>query len=81
MIKVTRFDGEPIVLNADLIEHIEATPDTVISLTTGRKVLVKETVAQVVGRVIAYERSIRIGARFRKRRYGHVRRNPLEGDS
>lgn len=48
MISVTRMDGRRIVVNAFLIELIEYTPDTVLSLTTGRKVLVKETVEDVV---------------------------------
>ena len=56
MIELTRFNGEHFVLNADLIEMIEATPDTVIRLTSGKKLLVKETVAEVVERVIAYAR-------------------------
>ncbi len=65
MIHLTRTDGADIVLNAQLIEIVEATPDTVISLTTGRKVLVRESVGQVVNRVIAYER--RIHSAFRRR--------------
>lgn len=65
MINLTRTDGAEIVLNAQLIEMVEATPDTVISLTTGRKVLVRESVGQVVNRVIAYER--RVHSAFRRR--------------
>jgi flagellar protein FlbD len=65
MINLTRTDGAEIVLNAQLIEIVEATPDTVISLTTGRKVLVRESVGQVVNRVIAYER--RVHSAFRRR--------------
>ena len=42
------------MLNADLIEFVEETPDTVISLTDGKKVVVKETVSQVVERVVRY---------------------------
>jgi len=76
MIHLTRTDGANIVLNAQLIEMVEATPDTVISLTTGRKVLVRESVGQVVNRVIAYERRCRTrwqlvppGASRRRRRW------------
>lgn len=69
MIHLTRTDGADIVLNAQLIEIVEATPDTVISLTTGRKVLVRESVGQVVNRVIAYERRVHSAFRRRGRRY------------
>ncbi len=42
MIKVTKLNGRELVVNADLIEFIESTPDTLISLTTGRKIMVLE---------------------------------------
>ena len=79
MIRVTRINDEQIIVSADLIEFIEATPDTMISLTTGRKILVKETVAQVIGRIVAYERSIRVGGRFGKRRRG-IAHAPASGE-
>ena len=40
MIQLTRLNRIPMVLNSDLIEHIEITPDTVITLTTGQKIVV-----------------------------------------
>ena len=58
MIRLTRINRIPIVVNADLIEHIETTPDTVIALTTGQKFMVLETADEVIGRVIAFRRSI-----------------------
>lgn len=58
MITLTLFDSKQIVLNADLIEFVEETPDTVISLTDGKKVVVKETVSQVVQSVIRYKQSL-----------------------
>lgn len=58
MIRVTRLNHVPLVLNADLIEHIEVTPDTVISLITGLKMVVLESPNEVVRRVIAYRRSL-----------------------
>lgn len=58
MIKVTRLNHSELILNADLIEFIERTPDTVITMTTGRKVLVRETAEEVVRRVIAYRREV-----------------------
>ncbi|HLK49913.1 MAG TPA: flagellar FlbD family protein [Bryobacteraceae bacterium] len=58
MIYVTRLNHTPVVLNCDLIEHIETTPDTVISLTTGQKMMVLESADEVVDRVIRYRRSL-----------------------
>ena len=54
MIKVTRFNLTELVLNADMIEFVEQTPDTVITMITGRKVLVRESADEVRRRVIAY---------------------------
>ena len=58
MIRLTRISHAPVVLNADLIEHMETTPDTVISLTTGQKVVVLECIDEVVRRVIEFRRLI-----------------------
>jgi flagellar protein FlbD len=56
MIKVTRLNGQLIVLNADLIEFVEEIPDTIISLTTGKKIMVQENAEQIIEKVIAYKR-------------------------
>ena len=58
MIQVTRLNRIPLVLNSDLIEYIEITPDTVITLTNGHKMVVAESAAEVVERVMAFRRSI-----------------------
>ena len=58
MIHLTRLNQSPIVLNADLIEHIELTPDPVISLTGGEKIRVIESADEVVRRVIEWRRQI-----------------------
>ncbi|ACB84984.1 flagellar FlbD family protein [Natranaerobius thermophilus] len=58
MIRVTRFNGKEYIVNADLIEFVEETPDTVITLVTGRKVLVKETSEEVIDLVIEYRRRV-----------------------
>jgi flagellar protein FlbD len=58
MITVTRLNHVPLVLNADLIEYMEATPDTIITLTTGQKIMVRETAEEVVSRVIQFRRVI-----------------------
>ena len=57
VITVTRLDGEELVVNAELIELIEATPDTHLTLQDGRKLIVKEAPDEVVARVIAYRRA------------------------
>lgn len=57
MIIVTRFDRSELVVNADLIEFVEALPDTHITLVTGKKLLVRETADEVVARVLAYRRA------------------------
>lgn len=58
MIKVTRLNGEPIYLNSSLIEFIEATPDTMITLTTGKKIIIKENVDYVIERIVEYHAKI-----------------------
>lgn len=58
MIHLTRINHSPLVLNSDLIEHIEANPDTVISLTSGQKIIVLETPAEIVERVVEFRRSL-----------------------
>jgi flagellar protein FlbD len=58
MIRLTRLGGEEFVLNASQIEMVESTPDTVIRLLSGKKLVVRESVEVVVQRVIEYERRI-----------------------
>ena len=58
MVRLTRLNHVPLVLNSDLIEHIEETPDTVITLTTGQIVRVRESVDEVVERIVAFRRRI-----------------------
>jgi flagellar protein FlbD len=58
MITLTRLNNTKIVVNAELIELLEASPDTLVTLTTGQKIMVRETVDEVVERVIAYKRNI-----------------------
>ena len=59
MIQLTRINNTSLVLNADLIEQIETTPDTVISLTNGQKYIVRESAAEVMRKSIEYQRQIR----------------------
>jgi flagellar protein FlbD len=60
MIYVTRLNHTSVVLNSDLIEQIETTPDTVISLTTGQKIMVLESTEQLLERVVNFRRSIAV---------------------
>jgi flagellar protein FlbD len=62
MIRLTRINHVPLVLNSDLIEHVEVTPDTVISLTNGQKFVVLESPEEVVRRVVEFRRMIQEGA-------------------
>ncbi len=57
MIHLTRLNDRPFVLNADLIKVIETAPDTVITLLTGEKLVVKETIAEILARVAAFHRT------------------------
>jgi len=58
MIKVTTLDKREMILNAELIERIESVPETVITLTSGKKILVTQTAEEIVERVIAYRRRV-----------------------
>ncbi|HKM20636.1 MAG TPA: flagellar FlbD family protein [Lachnospiraceae bacterium] len=58
MIEVTKLNGVPILINPDLIESVEETPDTVISFTTGKKIIVKERRQEVKNLVKSYKRDI-----------------------
>ena len=64
MIEVTRLNDTTLIVNCELIEFIEKTPDTIITLTTGRKVIVKESVDEVVRKVIEYKRAINEGVSY-----------------
>lgn len=70
MIKVTRLNGEEFLLNSDLIEIVDVTPDTVITLSTGHKYVVKEDIETLIESVIDYKRMI--GSSI------NIRRNEVE---
>jgi flagellar protein FlbD len=59
MIRVTRLDGKEMVVNAELIRFIESSPDTIISLGSGEKVTVRESIDEVIRRCIEYGRALR----------------------
>ena len=55
MIKLTRLGGEPFVLNAELIRYVEARPDTFVTLTTGERLVVLESMDEVLERTVRYQ--------------------------
>jgi flagellar protein FlbD len=58
MIRLTRINRVPLILNSDLIQHVEATPDTVITLTSGQKLVVLESAEEVIEKVTEFRRAI-----------------------
>ena len=73
MIKLTRLNGHPMVLNADWIKCIEATPDTMITLINNEHLMVQEPVDEVIARTIAYRRQ----AGFAQLPISSDKQNPL----
>jgi flagellar protein FlbD len=61
MIELTKLNDQIFILNAELIEFIEKTPDSVITLTTGKKIVVKESVDEILKKVIKYRRFVNEG--------------------
>ena len=59
MIRVTRLNGKEFVVNAELVQFVEETPDTVITLVSHEKIVVKEKADEVVRRVVEYQRGVR----------------------
>jgi flagellar protein FlbD len=58
MIELTRLNGHPLIINAELIKFVEQNPDTVITLVTGDKMVVREAAPEVMHRVLAYRRNL-----------------------
>jgi flagellar protein FlbD len=57
MIRLTRLDGERFVLNAELIRYVESRPDTFVTLTSGERLIVTETMDEVVERTVTYQQT------------------------
>lgn len=57
MIYLTRLNGDVIAVNIDLIEIVEETPDTIVTLTTGKKILVKESSRKIIDQIKQFKRS------------------------
>ncbi len=62
MVLVHKLKGEPLFLNADLIESIESTPDTVVTLADGRRIMLSDSPEDVVDRIRTYRASILVAA-------------------
>jgi len=62
MIRLTRRNGEPIVINVATIAYIETVPDTLVTLTTGEHIHVKEPVEDIIGHVLKYQRRVASGS-------------------
>ena len=58
LIELTKLNDVKFTLNADVIEFVEETPDTVVTLTTGQKVIVKETRQEITALVVEYRKSL-----------------------
>lgn len=60
MIKLTKLNNQEFAINPDLIETIEQTPDTVLTMTTGNKYVVKEEQEEIIRRIIHYKRKVHL---------------------
>ncbi len=74
MIELTRLNGSPMVLNSDLIKTAEASPDTMLTLITGEKLIVREETAEVVERILAYRARLLASVAKRLASYGELQR-------
>jgi uncharacterized protein YlzI (FlbEa/FlbD family) len=64
MIQLTRLNGQPLIINSDMIKLIENAPDTVISLVNGEKFVVRERADQVLARIVQFRRRVLDGLRL-----------------
>jgi len=58
MIKLTYLNGKEFAVNSDLIEFVESTPDTILTTTTGKKVVVSESMDELINKIIKFRRNI-----------------------
>ena len=58
MIQLTRLNNSPLIVNSDLVKFVEQSPDTVITLVNGEKILVREKADEVLNRIIEFRRSV-----------------------
>lgn len=58
MIQLTRLNNQPFAVNSDLIKFVEQAPDTVITLVTGEKIVVRESTPQILERIVEFRKSV-----------------------
>jgi flagellar protein FlbD len=58
MIQLTRLNNSPLIVNSDLIKFVERSPDTVITLINGEKILVREAAEKVLERIVRFRRAV-----------------------
>jgi len=58
MIQLTRLNNSPLIVNSDLIKFVEQSPDTVITLINGEKILVREAAEKVLERIVRFRRAV-----------------------
>ncbi len=61
VIRLTRLNNQPLAINSDLIKWVESAPDSVITLLNGEKVVVRETVEQIIQAIVAFRRALLAG--------------------
>jgi flagellar protein FlbD len=61
MIQLTRLNNHPLIVNSDLIKFLEKSPDTVLTLVTGEKIVVRETAEEVLNKIIVFRQAILAG--------------------
>jgi flagellar protein FlbD len=72
MVHLTRLNATPLFLNSDLIEYIQATPDTLITLTNGNNLIVREAPEEIISRIVNFRRRIaHDGPRIERHQSGH----------
>jgi flagellar protein FlbD len=74
MIELTRLNGNPMVVNSDLIKTAESSPDTMLTLINGEKLIVRENCSEVMERVLAYRARLLAGVARRLPRLGELQR-------
>ncbi len=79
MIQLTRLNGQPLVVNSDLIKLIEYAPDTVITLVNGEKIIVRESGEQILERIVQFRRRVLDGLPLNFSNWGCSKQAPAEG--
>jgi flagellar protein FlbD len=58
MIQLTRLNNKPLAVNSDLIKLVEQSPDTLVTLITGEKIVVRESAEEIIARIVEFRRSV-----------------------